>query len=78
MKEYLKASLRDADIFISDYLLGYRVSWTVIHYWERRFDRDVIESLVKHIGRVLADSWYEEFIRRVYRYNYKPVIKPNV
>ena len=56
LKEYLKASLRDADIFISNYLLGYRVPWTVIHYWEKKFDRDVIEGLVKHVGGILDDE----------------------
>ncbi len=40
-REYLKASLRDADVFISIYFLGYR---------------DVIEGLVKHIGNILDDE----------------------
>ena len=56
LKEFLRASLRDVDISISIYFLGYRVPWTVIHYWEKRFDRRLIEYLVKHIGRILDDE----------------------
>ena len=28
----------------------------IIHYWEKRFDRRLIEHLVKHIGRILDDE----------------------
>ena len=56
MKKFPRASLRDADISISIYFLGYRVPWTVIHYWERRFDRDLIEYLVEYKYSVIDST----------------------
>ena len=44
------------NIFISIYFLGYRVSWTVIHYWKRRFDRDLIEYLVGYKYSVIDST----------------------
>ncbi len=41
--------------------LGYRVPWTVIHYWEKRFDRKLIEYIVKHIGNILDDKVRYEY-----------------
>ena len=56
MKEYLRSSLRGADMFISKLFPWYRIPYTGIHYWEKRFDMDLIESLVKHIGNILDDE----------------------
>jgi len=49
-KEAKNASLREAEVDYSKSVCRTRVDHSVIHYWEKKFDKGVIENLVKRIG----------------------------
>jgi len=50
-KEAKKASLREAEQDYSMLVCNGRVDHSVIHYWEKKFDKALIENIVKAIGR---------------------------
>jgi len=50
IKEANKASLREAEIKYSKIICKERVDHSVIHYWEKKFDSNLIEKLVKNLG----------------------------
>jgi len=49
-KEATKSSLREAEIKYSKIIYKERVDHSVIHYWEKKFDSNLIEKLVKNLG----------------------------
>jgi hypothetical protein len=50
IKEANKASLREAEIKYSKIICKERIDHSVIHYWEKKFDSNLIERLVKNLG----------------------------
>jgi hypothetical protein len=52
-KEFKKTSLREAECDYSRIVCKSRVDHAVIHYWEKKFDKKLIERIVKAIGSKL-------------------------
>ena len=52
-KEAKKASLRAAETDYSKAVCDRRVDHSVIHYWEKKFDKSLVERIVKAIGSKL-------------------------
>lgn len=52
-KEFKKASLRSAETDYSKEVCSTRVDHSVIHYWEKKFDKLLIERIVKAAGNKL-------------------------
>jgi len=50
IKEATKSSLREAEIKYSKLICKERIDHSVIHYWEKKFDSNLIERLVKNLG----------------------------
>lgn len=55
LKEAKNASLRDGETDWSEHVCGERVDHSVIHYWESRIERKVIERAVRTIGSRLEE-----------------------
>lgn len=54
-KEYKNASLRDAEHDYSKDICNTRVDHSVIHYWEKKFDKSILENIVKAIGSKIEE-----------------------
>lgn len=50
LKEAKKASLRGAEVDYSKLVCGARVDHSVIRYWEKRLDKELIQALVAKAG----------------------------
>ena len=55
LKELKCASLRNAEIEYSKVVCNERVDHSVIHYWEKNIDKELIKRLVRTIGAKLED-----------------------
>jgi hypothetical protein len=53
LKEFKKASLRGAEEDYSKEVCRERVDHSVIHYWEKNFDRRVIQRIIEKVGELL-------------------------
>jgi len=61
LKEFKKASLRDAETDWSEYVCGERIDHSVIHYWEQNIPADVIENAIRRTGKKLEEFLGYEF-----------------
>jgi len=61
LKEFKKASLRDAETDWSEYICGERVDHSVIHYWERNIPASIIEKAIRKAGKKLEELLGYEF-----------------
>jgi hypothetical protein len=55
LKEFKKASLRDAETDWSEYVCGEHVDHSVIHYWEQNVPVETIEHAVRLAGKGLEE-----------------------
>lgn len=60
-KESKRASLRDAENDYSDVICEERVDHSVIHYWEKKIDKHLFESITSIIGKYLEDRLGYDF-----------------
>ena len=55
LKEFKKASLRDAETDWSEYVCGEYVDHSVIHYWEQNIPVETIEHAIRKAGKKLEE-----------------------
>lgn len=55
LKEFKKASLRDAETDWSEYVCGEYVDHSVIHYWEQNIPVEIIEKAIRTAGKKLEE-----------------------
>lgn len=55
LKEFKKASLRDAETDWSEYVCGEPIDHSVIHYWEQKLPVNIIEDAVRKAGKELQE-----------------------
>lgn len=60
-KEYKKASLRSAEQDFSKLVCKRRVDHSVIHYWEKKFDKGLVESITAKIGKEIEKELGYDF-----------------
>jgi hypothetical protein len=61
LKEFKKASLRDAETDWSEYVCGEYVDHSVIHYWEQKIPVEIIEQSVMLAGKRLENTLGYDF-----------------
>ena len=61
IKEFKKRSLRSTETDYSELVCEQRVDHSVIHYWEKNIDRDLIEEIIVLIGQKLDNSFNYEY-----------------
>jgi hypothetical protein len=65
-KEARKASLREAEANLSEFVCDERVPKSTIAYWEKRFDSSLIEMLVRVLGKEIEKlidyCFYNKFL----------------
>jgi hypothetical protein len=61
VKEYKNASLRDAEWDFSRMICRSRVDHSVIHYWEKKLPKEVIEKIVRTIAEEIEKSLGYDF-----------------
>jgi hypothetical protein len=54
-KEFKRASLRDAETDYSKLICKRRIDHSVIHYWEKRISKELIQELIRLVGAKLDD-----------------------
>ena len=55
LKEIKRASLREAETDYSEIICKERVDHSVIHYWEKKLDKEFIETMIEEIGRKIEE-----------------------
>lgn len=61
VKEYKNASLRDAECDFSKTVCRCRVDHSVIHYWEKKLPKEVVEKIVRTIAKEVERSLGYDF-----------------
>ena len=61
VKEFKKRSLRSAETDYSEFVCKQRVDHSVIHYWEKNIDKELIEELITLLGQKLDNSFNYDY-----------------
>lgn len=61
VKEFKKRSLRSAETDYSEFICEQRVDHSVIHYWEKNLDKQLITKIIVLIGKKIDSSLRYDF-----------------